>query len=288
MSFTPIQSNFYGDIHRWFIGVVIDVQDPLRVARVRVRIFGIHNEDVNEVPESSLPWAQVLIPTTEGGMSGIGRSVGLLPGAQVFGMFMDGEQSQVPVIMGSMPRFEKGDPIDQHVSRNSSTGATPMGNTSVSNNTIDTRSAVGGSNSEKSFNFFVTNGFTPIQASAIIGNLIQESNLDPGVTSGFTGEDSFGIAQWNPAVGRLQLLEEFSEERGLQIGELETQLAFLLYEFSTISPGYYGYAQFREMTNITTATEFFCDKYEAPNAAYAHKAQRVAHAKAVLEAYNGN
>ena len=42
------------------------------------------------------------------------------------------------------------------------------------------------------------------------------------------------------------------------------------------------------MTNITTATEFFCDKYEAPNARYAHKAQRVAHAKAVLEAYNGN
>ncbi len=41
MTFTPIQSNFYGDVHRWFIGIVIDIQDPLKVGRVRVRIFGV-------------------------------------------------------------------------------------------------------------------------------------------------------------------------------------------------------------------------------------------------------
>ena len=102
-----LQTNFYGDKHRWWIGVVIDNQDPLRVGRIRVRIYGIHNEDKNEVPDNALPWAQVVIPPTEDGVSGLGRQVGLKPGAQVFGMFLDGSHSQVPLIIGSMPRFEQ-------------------------------------------------------------------------------------------------------------------------------------------------------------------------------------
>ena len=285
MSFKPIQTNFYGDIHRWFIGIVVDIQDPLTVGRVRVRIFGVHNEDVNEVPEHTLPWAQVLVPTTEEGVSGLGRSVGLKVGAQVFGMFMDGEQSQIPMVMGSMPRIEQG-VVENAQEPDPVVRSAPHPSGGIPRNTVSTNSVVGSNNSEKAFNFFIANGFTPIQSAAIIGNLIQESNMDPGVTSSFTGESSFGIAQWNPDAGRLQQLESYALDRGLDIGTIETQLAFLLYDFSTLSPRFWGYNQFKQMTNLKTATEFFCDKYERPAAAFAHKDQRVEHARQVLETYN--
>jgi hypothetical protein len=247
----------------------------------------VHNEDVNEVPEHTLPWAQVLVPTTEEGVSGLGRSVGIKVGAQVFGMFMDGQQSQIPLVMGSMPRIEQAQ-LDETRSREPDpvVRSVPHPSGGIPRNTVNTNTVVGSSNSEKAFNFFIGNGFTPIQSAAIVGNLIQESNMDPGVTSGFTGESSFGIAQWNPDANRLQQLEAYALDRGLDIGALETQLGFLLYDFSTISPRFWGYNQFKQMTNLKQATEFFCDKYERPNAAFAHKDQRVEHARQVLETYN--
>ena len=38
--------NFYGDQNRWFVGLVVDINDPLKLDRVRVRIQGI------DTPES--------------------------------------------------------------------------------------------------------------------------------------------------------------------------------------------------------------------------------------------
>ena len=70
----PIQQEFYGDDHRWFFGTVINAQPPSGLeGRVKVRINGVHNPSTGEIPEKDLPWAQVLIPTTEGGVSGYGR-----------------------------------------------------------------------------------------------------------------------------------------------------------------------------------------------------------------------
>lgn len=94
--------DFYGDQLRWFIGKVTDIQDPLQLGRARVKIDGIHNGIAN----SQLPWAQTVVPITEGGTSGFGNNLGIQPGARVFGFFMDGRNSQLPVIIGSMPKFE--------------------------------------------------------------------------------------------------------------------------------------------------------------------------------------
>ncbi len=33
----------------WFFGVVEDIEDPLQVGRVRVRIYNQHNEDKNQM-----------------------------------------------------------------------------------------------------------------------------------------------------------------------------------------------------------------------------------------------
>jgi len=95
---------YYGDETRWWYGVVNDVSsDPLEVGRARVRIYGIHGPDIND---EDLPWASVLLPTTSGGVSGLGTSPWLQVGARVMGIFFDGKGSQNPVILGSIPAIE--------------------------------------------------------------------------------------------------------------------------------------------------------------------------------------
>ena len=64
--------NFYGDNIRWFMGIVKDLKDPIKMGRVRVRIFGVHSEDQQEIPDDKLPWAQVMAPVTEGGVNNQG------------------------------------------------------------------------------------------------------------------------------------------------------------------------------------------------------------------------
>jgi hypothetical protein len=97
-------NNFYGDNIRWWYGTVVNVdQDPLQLGRALVRIFGVHGE---EIPDNELPWASVVLPTTSGGISGIGTNPQLMPGAKVFGFFVDGKNSQVPLIFGSIPVVE--------------------------------------------------------------------------------------------------------------------------------------------------------------------------------------
>ena len=51
-------------------------------------------------------WAQCILPTTEGGVSGIGRNPNLQPSALVMGFFADGENSQTPIVVGSIPHIE--------------------------------------------------------------------------------------------------------------------------------------------------------------------------------------
>ena len=98
---------FYGDTTRWFIGTVVDVNDPLQLGRLRVRIDGIHSDDKQAIPDDGLPWAQIIIPVNEGGTNGLGNVTGIQPDARVFGIFLDGSDSQCPMVIGTMPKYEE-------------------------------------------------------------------------------------------------------------------------------------------------------------------------------------
>ena len=99
--------DYYGDETRWFIGKVLQVHgDPEELGRVKVRIYGVHPDSPQDCSLDELPWASVTLPTTEGGSSGFGGSVGIKEGAQVFGIFLDGKNSQIPLILGSIPKNE--------------------------------------------------------------------------------------------------------------------------------------------------------------------------------------
>ena len=88
----------------WFAGVVEDRNDPMKSGRVRVRCVGIHTANKDQLPITDLPWAQVIMPTTSPGVSGLGASPSfLVEGAWVFGYFRDGKSCQEPVVIGSMP-----------------------------------------------------------------------------------------------------------------------------------------------------------------------------------------
>jgi hypothetical protein len=87
----------------WFIGTVVDRNDPLKMGRVRVRCYGWHTEDVSQISNDDLPWAVVMTPTTSHSTLGVGESPDLQVGAWVVGFFMDGRRAQEPCIMGSLP-----------------------------------------------------------------------------------------------------------------------------------------------------------------------------------------
>lgn len=82
-------------------GIVEDRDDPLQMGRVRVRIFGYHSPNINEVPTNGLPWASIILPTTNASNSGIGQSpTGMVLGTRVVGYFSDGKEAQQPIIFG--------------------------------------------------------------------------------------------------------------------------------------------------------------------------------------------
>jgi hypothetical protein len=97
-----ITEDFYGRKQFiWWTGIVEDVNDPLKIGSVRVRIIGVHSEDKKLVPTESLPWAQVMLPT-----NGANTTAGPREGDWVMGFFQDGEYAQIPVVMGLFPGIE--------------------------------------------------------------------------------------------------------------------------------------------------------------------------------------
>ena len=95
--------DFYGDETRWFLGEVVDVNDPEKIGRVKVKVFGVYDN----IETDDLPWAQIVVPITQGVHEGKGQYLGILKGTQVFGMFLDGKDSQLPMVIGTVPK--KGD-----------------------------------------------------------------------------------------------------------------------------------------------------------------------------------
>jgi hypothetical protein len=97
----------------WFMGVVESRQDPLKLGRVRVRIFGVHSDNKEILSTDSLPWASVMLPVISSGISGFGWSKSfLVEGSVVMGYYRDGGFKQEPIILGSLPGkpFEYGNP----------------------------------------------------------------------------------------------------------------------------------------------------------------------------------
>src|SRR6185295_3754315 len=110
--------------------------------------------------------------------------------------------------------------------------------------------------------YFVAKGLKNYQAAGIVGNLMQESNVNPNaVQSGGPGR---GIAQWSVG-GRWDTSAgdnavAYASQHGMALGALNTQLNFIWFELTTFSG--YGLAQLRGANTVTAAVTAFQNKYE--------------------------
>lgn len=104
MSFIP---NIFGkDGFFWWLGVVEDRNDPLKVGRCRVRILGYHTNNKEVLPTPDLPWALPMMPMTSASVSGVGQTpLGPVPGSWVIGFFVDGKDKQQPMMLGTISGY---------------------------------------------------------------------------------------------------------------------------------------------------------------------------------------
>jgi MYXO-CTERM domain-containing protein len=138
-------------------------------------------------------------------------------------------------------------------------------------------------NDKPAYDFFVGKGLTNFQAAGIVGNLDQESGVDPASVQ-FGGGPGRGIAQWSVG-GRWDTSANdnvlaYASKLGQSSGSLNLQLEFIWYELTTFG---YGFTKLKATTNVTDATVAFMSDYEICGTCA--QSQRVAYAQSVLSAY---
>lgn len=226
-------STFYGDKSRWFIAKVINNLDPEERGRVQIRIYGVHTENYSDLPNFALPWAAVMLPSTEGGVSGIGKIPQMQNSALVFGVFLDGPTSQSPLVLGSLNQFEtpsytQRNRVADRVTYELGTDGVRISDSLVlnyngGNANLDQRRLL-------AMKFFVDNGLSPIIAAGICGNLEAESTFNTIARNTTDREDSFGLAQWNSKAGRQQKLLRYAQRVNQDVTDFFFQLRFILHE----------------------------------------------------------
>ena len=134
------------------------------------------------------------------------------------------------------------------------------------------------------YNYFVAKGLKSYQAAAIVGNLMQESNVDPTAVE-YGGGPGRGIAQWSVG-GRWNHdandnVTSYAAKRGLSPWALTTQLDFTWYELTNFSG--YGLSELKSSVNLTQAVVAFQNRFEGCGTCAQSK--RISDAAQVLSAY---
>jgi len=137
------------------------------------------------------------------------------------------------------------------------------------------------STQKTAYNFFISKGLQPYQAAAIVGNLMQESSVDPHSYQ-YGGGPGRGIAQWS-AGGRWDTTPNdnmtwFANSRGIDKWSLGAQLDFVWYELTTF--GKYGLGALENASGVAAATVAFQDDFEICGSCA--QSQRIAYAQKVL------
>jgi hypothetical protein len=135
-----------------------------------------------------------MMPADTFGTSGFGTNVQLLPGAQVFGIFLDGKDSQLPMILGSVPKTEypstvqsqdRLDPAVNIYAYNYDELIEIQEGYDITQDKVRISIAL---------KFFIDLGYTKEQTCGIVGCLYAVSKLEPT----FTKDALFrGISGWN-------------------------------------------------------------------------------------------
>jgi hypothetical protein len=140
------------------------------------------------------------------------------------------------------------------------------------------------SNQKAAFQYFVARGLTKRQSAGIVGNLIQESSVNPTAIE-FGGGPGRGIAQWSVG-GRWNASHHDNVTWYASLNKetrwaLHTQLAFTWYELHTV--GGYGITALRKATTIRGATLDFERDFE--KCGQCDESKRISYATQVYNAF---
>lgn len=238
-----VSTEYYGDETRWFVGTVVNATPPAGLeGRVRIRIHGVHDPFTGNVKESDLPWAQVMLPLTEGSSSGYGRVPQVLPGAFVYGVFMDGKSSQTPLVIGSLSKQEFPTDVQVKASKDKALSVFKANydptrkQNDVSDELEDDNVPDANPNKRRSqaMKFFIDNGYSPRQSAGLVGCIEASSRFvtfDPDNPK----STYYGIVGWLRDSARYNNLFKFGGQFNKKdlITKYSIQLQFVLYELRT-------------------------------------------------------
>jgi tail lysozyme len=106
---------------------------------------------------------------------------------------------------------------------------------------------------EQVFDYFTGQGLTPAQAAGIVGNLQQESGLDPSASGGY-------LAQW--LGGRLAGLERLARARRVPVTSPQLQAEYIWQELNTTESS--ALVALRKTTTPAAAAAAFSSLFERP------------------------
>jgi len=107
-------------------GTVVDTLDPLKLGRVKVNVYGIHDN----IATKDLGWSQVMMPANTPAIRGIGHSVNLLAGTLVSVTSLDPKLQEF-LVTGTLPTKTDATTDDTDIDGEVVTISTPDNNTRV-------------------------------------------------------------------------------------------------------------------------------------------------------------
>lgn len=136
----------------------------------------------------------------------------------------------------------------------------------------------GSSYAEQVYNWGIDHGYTPQAICGILGNMKQESDVNPTCLQSPTPYAA-GIVQWeryDKCTGRFAYMKKYAESKGKTWKDLQCQLEFMDMELSgndveyggdgyanTLLKKYAGsYAKFKALTDVEEAVRIFHDAFE--------------------------
>lgn len=131
-------------------------------------------------------------------------------------------------------------------------------------------------NAAYAYSWFIDHGFSRNAAAGIVGNLVQESGVNPH--SNQVGGPGRGIAQWSEGE-RWSSLVAWANRNGHDPEHLDTQLQWLMIEMRGLGM----VDKMKGMVNRDAATRYFMNVFERPDPRYANLSGRMAFATQIRE-----
>ena len=132
-------------------------------------------------------------------------------------------------------------------------------------------------------NMYVESQFSPLISQEDDEDLYQPEYIKRNIDSIENDGIGWGLVQWTHW-SRKRGLYDYAVSKGdvSYFGDMDTQLEYLVYELT--EGGYKDdFIDFKKITDIEEATEYFCNEMEGPDEELAHKLEREEAAKAILE-----